>query len=44
MNEVLNCFEKEDGSVANFESLIKTIKNFQEIFLYSQKILTLNLS
>jgi hypothetical protein len=28
---VLNCFEKEDGSVTNLESLITVIKTFQEL-------------
>jgi hypothetical protein len=29
--EILNCLEKKDGSVANFESLISTIKTFKDL-------------
>ena len=41
LNEVLNCLEKEDGSVANFESLIKAIKTFQEIHTDIAKMLSI---
>ena len=41
LNEVLNCLEKEDGSVKNFESLIKAIKNFQEIHTDIAKMLSI---
>ena len=31
LKENLDCFEKEDGKVANFESLITVIKTFQDV-------------